>query len=235
MKTLRLLVLGLAATVWMRAADPNELTAAEQAEGWQQLFDGGSLKGWRSLKSEEPGKGWKVKSDAIVLAGKAGDLVSADAFGDFELSFEWKVTEAANSGVIYRVGLGEAQTFTTGPEYQVLDNAKAEDNKQANHLAASLYDIAGPQKDFTKPVGEWNTGRVRVRGWHVEHWLNGEKVVDVDLSTSAGKALVALSKFKDWPKFASLRSGHIALQDHGHEVSFRAIKVRTIKPEAKSE
>lgn len=205
------------------------LTGDETSDGWRPLFDGKSLAGWRSLKSETPGSGWKVVDGTLVLSGKPGDLVTIEEFGDFALSFEWKVTEAANSGVIYRVGLDQSATFRTGPEYQVLDNAKAEDNKKANHLAASIYEVMGPATDVTKPVGEWNTARIEVRGWRVQHWLNGEKVVDVDLASAAGRALIAGSKFKDWPTFASLVRGHIALQDHGHEVSFRAIKIQELK------
>lgn len=229
MESLWLLLLGALVAAPLRAENVNTLTAAEQAEGWQLLFDGASLQHWRSLKSERPGAGWRVENGEIVLAGKAGDLVTRDDFGDFELRLDWKVSPAANSGIIYRVGLGEAQTFVTGPEYQVLDNARAEDNKQPNHLAASLYDLAGPAKDYTRPVGEWNSTRIVVRGWHIQHWLNGEKVVDVDLTNPEGRALIAASKFRDWPKFASLLRGHIALQDHGYPVSFRAIKVRRLR------
>lgn len=195
----------------------------------KSLFDGKSLAGWRGYKTETPGDGWKVIDGALVLKGKAGDLLTVEEFSDFDLELEWKVVEAANSGVIYRVGLGDNAPYITGPEYQILDNKQAEDNKKPNHLAASLYDLAGPPKDYTRPVGEWNTARIRVRGWHVEHWLNGEKVVDTDLAAPAGKALVAGSKFKDWPKFATLGRGHIALQDHGHEVSFRNIWIRELK------
>ncbi|HYP17002.1 MAG TPA: DUF1080 domain-containing protein, partial [Opitutus sp.] len=205
MKTLLVIVSALALSPWGVRAD-------EAADGWRVLFDGSSLRGWRGFKSDAPGPGWKVEDGAIVLTGKAGDLVTAEAFGDFELSLEWKVTEAANSGIIYRVGLGEAQTFTTGPEYQVLDNARAKDNKIPSHLAGSLYDLAAAPREATKPVGEWNHTRILVRGWHVQHWLNGEKVVDLDLASDAGKALIAQSKFKSWPKFASLARGHIALQ-----------------------
>ena len=211
-------------------ANATDLTAAEKTEGWVSLFDGVSLKGWRGYKTEEPGKGWQVNEGTLVLKGKkTGDLVTVREFGDFDLMFEWKVTETANSGVIYRVGLGETASYVTGPEYQVLDNEKATDNKEQDHLAASLYDIALESNAKTKPVGEWNSGRIRVHGWHVQHWLNGSKVVDVDLASADGKALVAASKFKDWKKFASLPRGHIALQDHDHEVSFRAIKVRELK------
>ena len=213
----------------LAAADSVALTPAEQAEGWKVLFNGKSLDGLRGYKTEKPGEGWQVVDGALVLKGKAGDLMTVADYGDFDLSFEWKVTAAANSGVIYRVGLGETASYVTGPEYQVLDNEKAEDNKKHNHLAASLYDLALNDGAKTKPVGEWNSGRIRVRGWHVEHWLNGEKVVDVDLAGADGKALIGASKFKDWAKFASLPRGHIALQDHGHEVSFRAIKIHELK------
>ena len=168
--------------------------------------------------------------DAYVRVSLVGiDLVTVEAFGDFELSFDWKVTETANSGVIYRVGLGERASYVTGPEYQILDNEKATDNKLQDHLAGSLYDLALGSNARTKQVGEWNSGRILVKGWHVQHWLNGEKVVDVDLASAEGKALIAASKFKDWAKFASLSRGHIALQEHGHAVSFRAIKIRELK------
>lgn len=216
--------------VWLAAisALSTHANSGNQAAA-KALFDGATLTGWRGYKTEAPGEGWKVIDGVLVLKGKAGDLVTAEEFGDFDLELEWKVAEATNSGVIYRVGLGDNAPFITGPEYQVLDNLKAEDNKKDTHLAGSLYDLAGPAKDFTRPVGEWNSARIRVQGWHVEHWLNGEKVVDVDLESPAGKALMAASKFKDWPKFATLKRGHIALQDHGHLVSFRNIRIRELK------
>lgn len=231
MKMVLRTVLGLSVAVGALrlAAAENSLSGEETQAGWRLLFDGRSLEGWRGYKDEAPGAGWRVADGALTLKGKAGDLVTAEAFGDFELSFEWKVAEAANSGVIYRVGLGERASFVTGPEYQVLDNEKAHDNKEHDHLAGSLYDVALGANAWTKPVGEWNSGRVVVRGWHVEHWLNGEKVVDLDLADATGKSAVAASKFKDWEKFATLRRGHIALQDHGDEVSFRAVKVRELK------
>ena len=211
------------------ADETNILTPAEKSGGWKLLFDGASLQGWRRLKDESPGVGWRVEGGVLVTSGKKEDLVTADEFGDFELSLEWKISEGGNSGVIYRVGLGENATYRTGPEYQVLDNVKAEDNKLPNHLAGSLYDLVAPPKDFTKPVGEWNTTRIVVRGWHVQHWLNGEKVVDTDLGTPEGRAMIAASKFKSMPRFATLLRGHIALQDHGNVVSFRSIKVRELK------
>ncbi len=220
-------------TAAARAAEPNALTAAEKSAGWKLLFDGTSFAGWRGYREPAVGKGWKVQDGALVLTeAKAGDLVTVDEFSDFELMFEWKISEAGNSGVIYRSGFGDSAPYRTGPEYQVLDNVKAEDNKKPNHLAGSIYDIgAAPPKDFTKPVGEWNTGKIVVRGWHVQHWLNGEKVADLDLASEAGKAALKVSKFNGpgWEKFVSLSRGHIALQEHGHVVSFRSIKIRELK------
>ncbi|MEO7413160.1 MAG: DUF1080 domain-containing protein [Opitutaceae bacterium] len=206
-----------------------EAKSPQMSKEWKPLFDGNTLTGWRSLKSETPGAGWKVVDGVLTTAGKAGDLLTAEQFGDFEFSAEWKIAEAGNSGIIYRVGLDEAATYHTGPEYQLLDNAKAADNKLANHLAGSLYDLVAAAKDVTKPVGDWNVTRIVVRGWHVEHWLNGVKVLETDLGKPEGKALVAGSKFKAMPKFATLSRGHIALQDHGDIVSFRNILIRDLK------
>lgn len=213
---------------------PNTLSSAEKSAGWRLLFDGKTLDGWRGYKAETLGDGWAVQDGAIVLTKEkgAGDLVTKDEFGDFELSFEWKISEAGNSGVIYRVGLGDSAPYRTGPEYQVLDNIKATDNKKPNHLAGSLYDLGtAPGADWVKPVGEWNSGKIVVRGWRVEHWLNGRKVVAIDLASPEGKKEIAGSKFtgKGWEKFASLARGRIALQDHGHVVSFRSLKVRDLK------
>ena len=213
------------------AAEPNKLTSVEKASGWKLLFDGKSLQGWRGYKTAEIGAGWKVQDGTFVLtAEKAGDLMTVEEFGDFELSFDWKISEGGNSGVIYRVGLGESASYRTGPEYQVLDNEKATDNKLGNHLAGSLYDM-GPEapRALPKPIGDWNNSRLIVRGWKVEHWLNGVKIVALDLASPEGKAAIAASKFKDWPKFASLSRGHIAFQDHGNVVSFRSVKIRELK------
>src|SRR5688572_7108150 len=149
------LLVTLVATPFCAAA-ANSLTAAEKSAGWKLLFDGTTLNGWRGYKTEAIGEGWKVQDGAIVLtAAKAGDLVTASEFGDFELSFEWKISEGGNSGVIYRSGLGESASYRTGPEYQVLDNQKAKDDRQGNHLAGWLYDSGpGAPRGLPRPVGE---------------------------------------------------------------------------------
>ncbi len=222
-------VISLILEVVARAAEPNPLTAAEQAAGWKFLFDGKSLEGWRGFRTDAPGAGWGVADGVLMTSGNAGDLMTKRVYGDFELSFEWKISEAGNSGVIYRIGLGEAAADRTGLEYQILDNLKAEDNERPNHRAGSIYDLASaPSQDVTKPVGQWNLGRIVIRGWRVEHWLNGEKLIEFDLGSPAGRAAIAKSRFKDSPKFAAFPRGFIALQNDGHVVSFRSIKIREL-------
>jgi Domain of Unknown Function (DUF1080) len=213
----------------LSAADHNVLADSERADGWQLLFDGTTLNGWRGLKATEPGAGWKVIDGAIVRTGKSGDLLTSAEYGDFELSIEWKVADETNSGILYRVGLGESQTYYTGPEYQLLDNIAGGDRFDPKHRAGALYDLVAPPSDVTKPVGVWNETRIIVRGWHIEHWLNGVKIVDVDLASPQGRALVAQSKFHTMAHFATLASGHIALQDHDNMVSFRDIKIRDLQ------
>jgi Domain of Unknown Function (DUF1080) len=210
-----------------RANDPNALTAAELSSGWKPLFNGVNLDGWRGFRSATPGEGWKVTNGEITTPGHGGDLITVGEFGDFELSLEWKVGRGSNSGIIYRVGMNEAATYETGPEYQLLDNLNSQEN-DGLHSAGALYDVVAPIKDNTKPTGQWNETRIIVRGWKIEHWLNGEKIVDVDLASPEGKKLVSNSKFRLMPKFATLSRGHVALQDHGDLVSFRRIKLREL-------
>lgn len=143
---------------------PNQLSVAQKADGWKLLFDGKTLAGWRGYKSEQIANQWKIIDGALTLtAGKAGDAMTVEEFADFEIAFEWKISSGGNSGVIYRVGLGEAASYKTGPEYQILDNENAKDNKLENHLAESLYDIgAGAARHAAKPPGEWNSSRIMV-------------------------------------------------------------------------
>lgn len=201
---------------------------AHAADAWTSLFDGKTLAGWRGLKSETPPSGWAVKDGAIERTGKSGDLVTQDEFGDFELEIQWKVERGTNSGIIYRAGLDEDTTWRTGPEYQLLDNVNGADRHKPSHLAGSLYDVVAAAKDVTRPVGEWNDTRIKVVGWHVQHWLNGVKIVDVDLGTPEGKELIAQSKFHTMPRYATLLRGHIALQDHDDTVWFRNIRIRQL-------
>jgi hypothetical protein len=204
--------------------------AASDASGWRSLFDGKTLTGWRGYLQEAPGAGWQVKDGVLVLTEKkSGDLVTNDVFGDFELMIEWKVEKGTNSGIMYRVGLGDPHPYESGPEYQVLDNIDGADRVDPKHRASALYDLIAPPKDVTKPVGQWNEARIVVKGWRIEHWLNGEKIIETDLATPEGKTMIAASKFKAFPKYATLSRGHVALQDHGNVVSYRNIRIRELK------
>jgi hypothetical protein len=209
-----------------RADELNILSSGEQSAGWKPLFDGATLLGWRGFKSDTPGSGWKASDGELTMTPDAGDLVTADEFGDFELRLEWKIGKGANSGILYRVGMSESTTFETGPEYQLLDDRNTEESTV--HLSGALYDVVPPAEDHTRPFGEWNEARIVVRGWKIEHWLNGAKIVDLDLASPEGRDLISRSKFATMPQFATLPRGHIALQDHGDPVSFRRIRIREL-------
>ena len=234
---------------------PNTLTPADQKAGWRLLFDGKTLTGWRGVGYDTvPTAHWVVIDGAIkkIAAGNVprvadgrplvgGDLMTVDSFADFELSFEWKVTPGANSGVKYNVSeemsiaQGGAGTqggpthSALGFEYQVLDDDRHEDGKLPTHRSGALYDLVAPNAGkHLRPVGAWNQSRVIFRGNHGEHWLNGQKVVEFELGTAHMDSLLAASKYKTIPGFAEKRRGHIVLQDHGDEVYFRSIKVRPL-------
>lgn len=211
---------------------PNSLTDAERSAGWKLLFDGKTTKGWRKYKGETVPDKWKVKDGALVLqprGGKqGGDILTEEQFDNFELTLEWKIAPGGNSGLMYRVTESAGAPYETGPEYQVLDNAKHPDGKKVVTSAASCYALYPPAKDMTRPVGEWNKTRLIVNGNHVEHWLNGEKVVEYELGSDDWKQKIAASKFKNWKRFGNQTKGHIDLQDHGDEVAYRNIKIRPL-------
>ncbi len=219
------LLAGCAAPMTGRQA--NRLTAAERAAGWRQIFDGTTLTGWRGYRTPAPPAGWTVADGVLSRTGPGGDLMTSDEFGDFELQLEWKVGPAGNSGVIYRVATGPEQPWHTGPEMQVLDNAKHADGKNPITSAGSNYAVHAPVKDVTRPVGEWNAARLVVRGAHVEHWLNGVKLLEYELWSPDWDARVTASKFATLPGYGRAKRGHLVLQDHGDVVSFRNLRIRT--------
>ncbi len=193
------------------------------------LFDGSNLDQWRGYQDDAIGAGWKIDEGILKIDGSgSGDIITRAAFTDFELTFEWAVTEGGNSGVMYKVGLGDSAPYVTGPEYQVLDNAKHADGKSKLTSAASLYGLYAADTGKTNPVGEWNSAKIVIHGNHVEHWLNEVKIVDAEFGSDDWNERLGKSKFSDWKKFATLPTGHIALQDHGDEVWFRNIKIRTL-------
>jgi len=195
---------------------------------WEDLFDGQSLAGWRDYTGKDLSN-WTVKDGMIIAAStRKGEIVTVGRYGDFELVFEWRLSEGGNSGVMYRIGDGAKRAGYSGPEYQLLDNDKAADNKIESHLTGSLYDLVAPSVSASRPIGSWNHSRIKVRDWKIIHWLNEIKVVELDLASRLGKERLSQSKFKDSPGFAQATSGYVALQNHGDPVSFRNIKIRRL-------
>ncbi len=216
------------------ASEPahNTLSDEEIAQGWELLFDGKDLSKWRGFRSEEPPAGWTVSEGTIRFDADhggegAGDLVTREQFSDFELQLEWKISPGGNSGVFFRVGEQSEQEFHSGPEVQIIDGSPEHypDLEDTQRVGAN-YGLHPASKDVVKPVGEWNHLRLVVNGAHVEHWLNGEKIVEYELWTDQWKEMVAQTKFAAWPQYGLNRTGHICLQDHGAPVWFRNLKVR---------
>lgn len=221
----------LASVVFAGAAETNQLTAAEKAEGWRLLFDGKTTQGWRSFKKPEfPAKGWEVTNGWLHCLGqKGGDIISKDEFAEFDLEWEWKLAPGGNSGVKYFVL--ESRKGPIAHEYQMLDDEVHPDGKLAEgkRLTATFYDVLKTTvKTPVRPMGEINQSRVRVKGNHVEHWLNGVKVLEYDCGSPELKAAVAKSKFKDEAGFGNQVTGHILLQDHDFNVWFRNVKVKDL-------
>ncbi len=217
----------------------NTISAREQAEGWKLLWDGKTTNGWRGGKlTTFPAKGWAIE-DGILKVVKStggestngGDIVTTQKYKNFELIVDFKITPGANSGVKYFVDteLNKGEGSSIGCEFQILDDDLHPDAKlgvAGNRKCASLYDlIPAPAEKPMKKDG-WNTALIKVNGTHVEHWLNGVKMVEYERSNQMWRALVAYSKYKDWPAFGEAVEGNILLQDHGDEVWFKNVKIK---------
>jgi hypothetical protein len=221
----------------------NALTEYEKTQGWRLLFNGQNADGWKgAYKDSFPEFGWGVNEGILTIAKSgggestnAGDIVTIEKFKAFDLAFDFRLTEGANSGLKYFVTLSEGNKGSAiGLEYQVLDDEKHPDAKmgiEGNRTLASLYDLIKAEKQprFLKPIGEWNKGRVVVTPDNkVTHYLNGVKVLEYQRGSQEFRDLVAGSKYKIWPNFGEAAEGHILLQDHGDEVSYKNIKIKTL-------
>ena len=209
----------------------NTLTDAERAAGWKLLFDGTSTTAFRGFRREAfPTKGWIVRDGEIIHAkgGGGGDIVTHDAFENFEFACEWNAAPGANSGITYLVTEDYDAPWRTGPEMQILDDARHPDGRNPLTSAGALYALKRCRRNVVRPAGEWNHARVKIENGVVEHWLNGIRVVRCDLRGKEFDTLVADSKFSTMPGFGKNRSGHVALQDHGDEVRFRNVKIRRL-------
>ena len=214
---------------------PNEAPAAiqtSQTEGqWEMLFDGSSLDQWRNYRSEGLSDAWQIEDGTLTLAGeKGGDIITKEVYDNFELNLEWKISECGNSGIFFHVVEADSldRTYHSGPEMQVLDNTCHPDAKIPKHRAGDNYDLHACTEETVKPAGQWNEVRLIVNEGHVEHWLNGTKVVAYQLWSPEWEELYQNSKFTKWPMYGRGKIGHIALQDHGDPVWFRNIKIKRL-------
>ncbi len=218
-----------------QGAAPNMLTAQERAEGWQLLFNGRDLAGWQSFGGGGPAPSWTVRDGTLLLTKSDGqmsgtDLVTADSYGAFELTLDWKVERGGNSGVFYlaRNAPQTTNVYETGLEMQILDDAGHPDGKIPSHRAGALYDMTVPPQGAARPAGSWNQARLRVEPGRIRQWLNGTLTADVPYGNAEWRTMVAASKFADMPLFGTFSSGVIGLQDHGEPVAFRNIKLRRL-------
>ncbi|MGZ3871480.1 MAG: 3-keto-disaccharide hydrolase [Mucilaginibacter sp.] len=196
-----------------------------------KLFDGKTTQGWHAYLNTGPGA-WKVVDGALQLDPKAegqGDLVTDKEYENYELSLDWKIAEGGNSGIIFGVHEDSAfgATYLTGIEMQVLDDKGAEDNKKANHLAGSLYDMKAPSHP-AKPAGQWNSIKIRKLNGELTFWMNGKKTIETKIGGPEWEEMINNSKFKTMKAFATYPKGHIALQDHGAVVCYKNITIKEL-------
>jgi hypothetical protein len=215
--------------------------AAPKPGPWKSLFDGKSMDAWRIFKTDNAPKMcdtrgakdcWEIVNGVLQKDGHANDIASKEQFGDFELELEWKMGDAGNSGVFYRGTDEFNQIYWSAPEYQLLDNVNASDNKQANHLAGSVYDLFAAPKEAARPANQWNKTRIVAKGNHVEHWLNGKQVASYDVGSAAWDAAIKASKFdpKKYPNFGRAPKGYLGIQgDHPGTLALRNIRIRELQ------
>ena len=236
--------LSILALVWIVVAcsrawaetEPNKLTEQEKKAGWALLFDGKTTGGWRKYNGTVMPQSWKVVDGSLVSLPKPGeskgDIVTLNQYDNFELTLEWKMAPGGNSGVMYRVTEEMKNPWESGYEYQILDNgdqSRHVDGLNPLSSASACYALYPPSRDMTKEVGQWNRTGLVVNGNHVEHWLNATKVLAFEIGSKEWEAHLKTSKFLSVRNYGRAPAGHICLQDYGHPIEFRSIKIRSLK------
>ena len=211
------------------ATSPNVLSAEESAQGFRLLFDGTSMRSWRGYHSTAMPQGWMAMNGALMKMAPTGDIISVDEFENFELRLSWRISPGGNSGIMYHVTEQGEAPYTSGPEFQVLDDSGHADGRNRLTSAGSDYGLYAAPEGVVHRANEWNDVRIIVRGGHVEHWMNGVKVVEYELWSPEWQAKVQASKFAQWPEYGMAHRGHIALQgDHPGTVEYRSIRIREL-------
>jgi len=207
---------------------PPPAPAASAPSGWTSLFDGHTTAGWRGYRMDSLPSGWQVVDGALTRVGPGGDIITTGTYTNFELTLEWKISAGGNSGIFYRASEDTDAIYWNAPEMQVLDDAKHPDGHSRLTAAGAAYAVYPSPAGVVKPAGEWNAVRLVVSGNHVEHWLNGVKVVEYELGSADWAARVAAGKFAPHARYGKNTSGHIGLQDHGDWVAYRNIQIRVL-------
>jgi hypothetical protein len=210
------------------AQAPNTLTAADRADGWRLLFDGRTMAGWRGFKQTTVPDGWKVVDGAITRVGSGGDIVTTQQFKNFELTIDWNVAPGGNSGIFYRASEDDEAIYWTAPEMQVLDDAGHVDGRSRLTAAGANYGLHEAPSGIVKPAGQWNQARLIVNDRHVEHWLNGVRLLQYELYSPDWEMRVQGSKFAPHPRYGRNAEGYLGIQDHGDRVAYRNIRIRVL-------
>lgn len=215
--------------LFMVVAMPVTSIFAGGEEGWTVLFDGTSTDQWQDYKGGPIGKGWTIEDGALTLSGKpGGDVTTKQTYSDFDFRFEWKISRRGNSGIIFLSRAGDPASYMSGPEFQILDDAKMKNAEKSKTSTGALYALVAAEGKQLNPAGEWNSGRIVKDGKNLQHWVNGKKVVETTIGDAAWDKMVANSKFKQWPQFGKTTKGHLILQDHGKQVWYRNIKIKDL-------
>lgn len=207
----------------------NQLSTREQQDGWKLLFDGKTTNGWRNYRKQTIGSGWSVVDGILTRSGdNAGDIITAEQYRNFDFEVDWRVAEGGNSGVMYRATEEGDYPWQSGPEMQILDDERHADGKSPLTSAGSVFALYEAPRGRVHPAGSWNSARLLVNGNHVEHWLNGVKLLEYEFGSDDWNARREKSKFGKMPLYGKAPQGHIALQDHGDRVEFRNIRIKVL-------
>ena len=209
---------------------PNSLTAAERADGWRLLFDGRSMDAWRGYREQAMPAGWRAEDGMLMKSAPTNDIVTRDEFADFDLRFDWKVSRGGNAGVFYRATEEYDKVYWSSTEYQLLDDPNARDGQNPLTSAGAAYGFYPAPRGVVKPADEWNSSRIVVQGKRVEHWLNGQKLLEYEYGSPDWEAKYKASKFTPYPNYGRSTRGRIAIQgDHGGVLALRNIRIRELR------
>lgn len=212
------------------ASGATQLTDEQRLAGWRPLFDGTSTSAWRGYHEQTFPSGWHIVDGVLTKTGSVHDIITRDQFGNFELAFDWRLSPGGNSGVFYRGTEEYEAVYWSAPEYQLLDDAGHPDGRSRLTAAGSAFALYPSPAGVVNPAGQWNSSLIVVNGSHVQHWMNGQKLLEYELGNADWEARVKASKFKDWPHFGRAPRGYIAIQgDHDGTLSIRNVRVREIR------